>query len=104
MLLFYPLNALMKRFGIAPGAEAMADLPLPLLLTPGAAEALAVKIYRKVRTESVDVPTALDDCLRGYQAPVPEDVMTYQMRIAIREATDIQFVPEPLRHYGEVAT
>ena len=97
------LNALMKRFGIAPGAEAMADLPLPLLLTPGAAEALAVKIYRKVRTESVDVPTALDDCLRGYQAPVPEDVMTYQMRIAIREATDIQFVPEPLRHYGEVA-
>lgn len=98
------LNALMKRFGIAPGAEAMADLPLPLLLTPGAAEALAVKIYRKVRTESVDVPTALDDCLRGYQAPVPEDVMTYQMRIAIREATDIQFVPEPLRHYGEVAT
>ncbi len=98
------LNALMKRFGIAPGAEAMADLPLLLLLTPGAAEALAVKIYRKVRTESVDVPTALDDCLRGYQAPVPEDVMTYQMRIAIREATDIQFVPEPLRHYGEVAT
>ena len=97
------LNALMKRFGIAPGAEAMVDLPLPLLLTPGAAEALAVKIYRKVRTESVDVPTALDDCLRGYQAPVPEDVMTYQMRIAIREATDIQFVPEPLRHYGEVA-
>lgn len=95
------LNALMKRFGIAPGPEAMAALPLPTLLTPGAAEALAVKVYRKVRTESVDVLVALDDSLRGYQAPVPADVMAFQMRIAIREATDVQFVPEPLRRYGE---
>lgn len=95
------LNALMKRFDIAPGAEAMAALPLPTLLTPGAAEALAVKAYRLVRTETLDPIAALARCLSGYQPPVPADTMAFQMRIAIREATDIGFVPEPLRHYGD---
>ncbi len=94
------LNALLKRFGIAPGAAAMAGLALPTLLTPGAAEALAVKAYRRTRTEGSDTLVALTDCLAGYQPPVPADVMAFQMRIAIREATDMQFVPEPLRHYG----
>lgn len=95
------LNVLLKRFGIAPGAEAMADLPLPTLLTPGAAEALAVKTYRLTRTDGLDALAALARCLEGYQAPVPADVMAFQMHIAIREATDMQFVPETLRHYGE---
>lgn len=94
------LNALLKRFGIAPGAAAMAGLALPTLLTPGAAEALAVKAYRRTRTEGSDTLAALADCLAGYQPPVPADVMAFQMHIAIREATDTQFVPEPLRHYG----
>ncbi len=97
------LNVLLKRFGMDPGADSMAGLPLPLLLTPGAAEALAVKVYRHVRTTGVEVLEALRESLVGYQAPVPEDVMAFQMRIAIREATDMQFVPESLRHYGEAA-
>lgn len=97
------LNALLKRFGIAPGAEAMANLPLPTLLTPGAAEALAVKAYRLVRTDELSPLDALARCLIGYQPPVPTDTMAFQMRIAIREATDIGFVPEALRHYGEGA-
>jgi hypothetical protein len=92
------LNALLSRFDIAPGAEALLPLPLPTLLTPGAAEALAVKTYREVRTAKVDVVEALRASLHGYQPPVPPDVMEFQMRIAIREATDIQFVPESLRH------
>ena len=97
------LNTLLKRFGIAPGVDAMGGLPLPLLLTPGAAEALAVKVYRKTRTSDSSVLQALDESLVGYQAPVPQDVMAFQMRIAIREATDMQFVPESLRHYGLMA-
>ena len=40
---------------------------------------------------------ALRACLVGYQPPVPPDVLEFQMRIAIREATDLQFVPEALR-------
>jgi hypothetical protein len=31
---------------------------------------------------------------------VPPDVLEFQMRIAIREATDMAFVPESLRHLG----
>jgi len=92
------LNALLGRFDIAPGVEALLPLPLPHLLTPGAAEALAVKTYRAVRTENASTVDALASALKGYQAPVPPDVMEFQMRIAIREATDIQFVPESLRH------
>lgn len=95
------LAVLLKRFDLAPGLEAMAQLPLPELMTPGAAEALAVKIYRRVHTAGIDVLDALAESLDGYQAPVPADVMAFQMRIAIREATDMAFVPESLRHYGQ---
>lgn len=95
------LDVLLRRFGIAPGAAAMTGLTLPILMTPGAAEALAVKVYRRVHTAGVEVLEALKESLSGYQAPVPADVMQFQMRIAIREATDMAFVPEPLRRYGE---
>lgn len=94
------LNALLKRFDIAPGADALAALPLPTLLTPGAAEALAVKVYRQTRTAGQATLEALGACLVGYQPPVPADVLEFQMRIAIREATDMAFVPESLRHLG----
>jgi hypothetical protein len=92
------LNALLGRFGIAPGAEALQALALPTLLTPGAAEALAVKTYRQVRTAGQTPVEALAAALSGYQPPVPPDVLEFQMRIAIREATDIEFVPPVLRH------
>jgi hypothetical protein len=70
---------------------------LPLLLTPGAAEAIAVKAYRLSKTQSLAPMAALDTCLIGYQAPVPEGVLKFQMQIAVREATDLAFVPESLR-------
>ncbi|MDZ4813316.1 MAG: ATP-binding protein [Pseudomonadota bacterium] len=92
------LNALLKRLDIAPGVEAMQTLSLPVLLTPGAAEALAVKVYRQVRTTSATPIAALTECLIGYQPPVAPAVLEQQMRIAIREATDMHFVPESLRH------
>jgi hypothetical protein len=40
---------------------------------------------------------AIDACLTGYQAPVPESVLKFQMQLAVREATDLAFVPESLR-------
>jgi hypothetical protein len=73
------------------------------LLTPGAAEALAVKVYRQVRTAQMQPLTALEHCLKGYQPPVAEQVLRMQMGIAIREATDMDFVPESLRHLAELA-
>jgi len=91
------LGALLARYGIPVAAEPLLALKLPTLLTPGAAEAIAVKAYRLVRTASLAPDAALARCLEGWQNPVPLDVMEFQMRIAIREATDLAFVPESLR-------
>jgi SpoVK/Ycf46/Vps4 family AAA+-type ATPase len=95
------LRALLKRFDMVLEQDDLIALPLPTLLTPGAAEALAVKVYRRVRTEQLDPLPALAACLDGYQAPVPRDVLDFQMRIAIREATDMAFVPPSLRPLGD---
>jgi hypothetical protein len=91
------LRALLKRFDLAPELDAIVALDPPILLTPGAAEAIAVKAYRLSRTGNLSPIDALKACLHGYQPPVPPDVLEFQMRIAIREATDLQFVPEALR-------
>jgi hypothetical protein len=32
---------------------------------------------------------------------VPADVLEFQMRIAIREATDLAFVPAAFQHYAK---
>ena len=71
---------------------------MPMLLTPGAAEALVVKAYRVARTENVSADAALAACLEGYQNPVPDDVLEFQMRLAVREATDLSFVPPAFRN------
>ena len=95
------LKALLKRFDLTLESSALVKLSLPLLLTPGAAEALAVKVYRQVRTAQMEPLAALRHCLQGYQPPVAEQVLRMQMSIAIREATDMAFVPESLRHLAE---
>jgi hypothetical protein len=96
------LAALAHRYDLVVSPAEMQQLEgrLPLLLTPGAAEALIVKAYRVARTENVPGGTALSRCLDGYQNPVPEDVLEMQMRLAVREATDLSFVPEALRHFA----
>jgi SpoVK/Ycf46/Vps4 family AAA+-type ATPase len=96
------LAALARRYELTVSAAEMREVEgrLPLLLTPGAAEALVVKAYRVARTENVAGAVALARCLDGYQNPVPEDVLEMQMRLAVREATDLSFVPEALRHFA----
>jgi hypothetical protein len=97
------LKALLKRFDLQLELAELVKLDLPLLLTPGAAEALAVKVYRQVRTAQLPALEALQHCLQGYQPPVPEQVLRLQMQLAIREATDMAFVPEVLRALGQEA-
>jgi len=96
------IAALARRYDMPISPEEMQKIEplLPLLLTPGAAEALVVKAYRVARTGNVGAADALSRCLDGYQNPVPEDVLETQMRLAVREATDISFVPEALRHFA----
>jgi len=93
------LRTLCRRVGLDLTSEQMQPFgaTLPLLLTPGAAEAIAMKAYRLSRTGPLDPVKAVEACLNGYQPPVPEDVMRFQMQLAIREATDLTFVPESLR-------
>jgi hypothetical protein len=92
------LSALLGRYELAVPAGELAALAMPLLLTPGAAEALAVKAYRLVRTAELAPLEAVRRCLVGYQGPVPPDVMEFQMRLAVREATDLAFVAPAFRH------
>ena len=92
---FALIRTLCRRRGIEiPEAERESLEPLmPVLLTPGAAEALAVKVYRLVRTEACGPVDALRECLTDYQNPVPPEVMEFQVRIAVQEASDLEFVP-----------
>jgi ATPase family associated with various cellular activities (AAA) len=94
------IAALARRYDLSISPEELRDLEprLPLLLTPGAAEALVVKAYRVARTENVSGAAALSRALDAYQNPVPADVLEKQMRLAVREATDLAFVPESLRY------
>lgn len=96
------IGALAKRYGLEVAAEDLQRLEpkMPTLLTPGAAEALVVKAYRHSRTQNASPAAALEACLTDYQNPVPADVLEFQMRIAIREATDLAFVPPAFRHFA----
>jgi hypothetical protein len=95
------LKALCARRGMDIGQTLPEDLvpQIPHLLTPGAAETLAVKVYRTVRTQSTTAPEALRAALQDYQHPVPQDIMRYQIEIAVREASDLDFVPPVFRGY-----
>jgi hypothetical protein len=66
-------------------------------VTPGAAEALAVKIYRLVRVSGQSPLEAVKACLAGYQNPVAPEVMSFQIDLAVQEASDLEFVPEAFR-------
>jgi SpoVK/Ycf46/Vps4 family AAA+-type ATPase len=94
------IAALAGRYELEISAVELEELEpsLPLMLTPGAAEALVMKAYRVARTENLSGKSALASCLGAYQNPVPQDVLERQMRLAIREATDLSFVPESLQY------
>jgi SpoVK/Ycf46/Vps4 family AAA+-type ATPase len=97
---FTLIRALAKRRSIElqDADFASVESMIPNLLTPGAAEAIAVKMYRSVRTEGLTPLDALRDVLSDYHTPVPPDVMDFQIALAAREASDGDFVPEAFRH------
>ena len=70
---------------------------IPTLLTPGAAEAFGVKIYRQVRTGTARIDDVLAESLAEYQSPIAPEVMAFQIQIAANEATDLEFVPSVFR-------
>lgn len=97
------LLTLAKRHGIEfdPDDFAQVQDRIPVWLTPGAAEALAVKLYRVIKTAPAEAGltpiAALRQCLEGYRNPVPHETMESQIRLAATEASDIEFVPAAFR-------
>ena len=93
------IRALCGKRNIAIAEDGFAALKplLPLLLTPGAAEALTNKIYRSVRVDNKTPDEALRACLADYQNPVAPEILQFQIELAIREASDLDFVPAMLR-------
>jgi hypothetical protein len=91
------LRKLLKKRSVELPADSFAALEryVPLLLTPGAAEALAVKIYRLVRTSNLKLDEVMLSSLREYLSPVAFDVMQFQINLAVAEASDLEFVPAP---------
>jgi hypothetical protein len=72
---------------------------MPTLLTPGAAEALVAKTYRRVCTGNDSAESALKGMLAGYQNPISKEVMEKQIQLAVQEASDLDFVPAEFRKY-----
>ncbi|RYD30810.1 MAG: AAA family ATPase, partial [Verrucomicrobiaceae bacterium] len=75
---------------------------IPNWLTPGAAEALAMKIYRLVKTKGLSPAESALACLTDYQPAVSPEIMQFQIDLAVSEATDLSFVPPALRPTGKV--
>lgn len=80
-------------------AEALHGL-VRVLPTPNAAEAHTVRIYRAAKTSGAAPGERARAALADYRHPVPLDVLQFQMEIAIREATDLSFVPLQFRRQG----
>lgn len=70
---------------------------IPPLLTPGAAEALVMNIYRQVRTTSASIEEVLAAALSEFQNPIASDIMAFQIQLAANEATAMEFVPVGFR-------
>jgi SpoVK/Ycf46/Vps4 family AAA+-type ATPase len=93
------IRALAKRRGVLLDTSLPEEFrsAIPDLLTPGAAEALSVKLYRALRTSSGTPAEALTAALRDYQPPVPVSIIHAQIALAVDEATDLAFVPARFR-------
>lgn len=91
---FALLRALCASRGVRIAQESFARFrdQIPNLLTPGAAEAIAVKVYRSMKARELAPEEALADCLDGYLPPVDPAILRFQMEIAAAESTDPDFI------------
>lgn len=98
---FNLIRALCKKHNVKLPKSSLKNLKtlIPNLITPGAAETIATKTYRLIKTSTAKMTTekALKDILDSYQNPVPTDILNFQIEIAIKEASDIEFIPKYFR-------
>jgi hypothetical protein len=55
-----------------------------------------------MQTAGISAMEALERCLAQYQSPVAPGILEAQIKLAIREASDMEFVPPKIRErFGE---
>jgi len=101
---FALIRAVAKRREVKIDKDSLDELrgTLPDLLTPGAAEALAVKTFRVSKTSELNDLEALKSCLEDYRPPVSLEILKKQMRLAIDEATDSSMVPDEVNQILDI--
>ncbi|NNJ41845.1 MAG: ATP-binding protein [Akkermansiaceae bacterium] len=91
------MRALCKARGVHLSKQSDLIHKMPELLTPGAAEAIAVKARRLMITRELDAEDALSSCLDGYLAPISPAVIQSQIQLAVDEASDASLIPDAFR-------
>ena len=96
---FTLLRALCRSRGVEVSKELTPELRvlIPNLLTPGAAEAIAVKVYRASVAKEMSPDEALRDTLIGYLPPIDPEILRHQMKIAAAESTEPSFIDPAIK-------
>ena len=96
---FALLRALCGARGMKVSSELTAELRelIPNLLTPGAAEAIAVKVYRASVAHQLNPDEALREALTGYLPPIDPEILRHQMILAATESTEPSFVDSSVK-------
>lgn len=96
---FALLRALCGARGLKIERFAYPDLEslVPNLLTPGAAEAIAVKVFRAVKAQGLVAEEALKSVLTGYLPPIDPEILRHQMNLAASESTEPAFIDKEVR-------
>ena len=96
---FALLRALCRARGVEIEKSSFAKLEklIPNLLTPGAAEAIAVKVFRGVKAKGLSAAEALESVLTGYLPPIDPEILRHQMNLAASESTEPGFIDQEVR-------
>lgn len=95
---YFLLRTMLAAKKVSLPAELPPDLPIPDLLTPGAARALVGKIARELALQAsapagADPLATLTSVLKNYAPPVPLTTIAFQMQLAVNETTDAKLIP-----------
>lgn len=89
------LRALSGKVGLKLSSDEWSSLKnlLPKYVTAGSAEALAVKAHRLVRSQTYQPFEAMTKVLSTSRPPIPYEILEAQMRLAVAESTESEFIP-----------
>lgn len=95
---YFLLRTLLAGKKIALPEALPAELPIPDLLTPGAAKALVGQIARELALRAAagtpaDPLPAVQTVLQNYSPPVPLATLAFQMQLAVNETSDAKLIP-----------